>query len=63
MFYVDIENTEEIINSLNYVTNNIEELKNKREVSKNYSISNFSVKKMLDDYQNVYDSLAKERTI
>ncbi len=55
--YVDIENTQEIINSLKYVINNIEELKNKREVSKNYSISNFSVKKMLDDYQNVYDSL------
>ena len=56
-FFVDISNKVEIINSLNYVRNNIEKIRAGRAKSKEYSISNFSVNNMLGDYKKVYNSL------
>ena len=56
-FFVDINNKEEIIDSLHYVTNNLEKIKNKRQISKEYSIINFGVNSMLESYKKVYDSL------
>ena len=55
--YVDISNENEITNSLNYVTHNIENIKHGREISKSHSIENFGLEKMLEDYMGVYRSL------
>ena len=55
--FVDIANKEEIINSLNYLTNNIDKLKNAREISKDYAVDNFSIHNMLEGYKKVYSSL------
>ena len=59
-FFVDIDNRDEIINSLDYVKQNIEKLKNEREISKDYSVSNFGVNNMLESYKQVYDSLSSD---
>ena len=56
-FFVDISNKIEIINSLNYVRDNIKQVRVNRAKSKEYSISNFSVNNMLGEYKKVYDSL------
>ena len=56
-FFVDISNKVEIINSLNYVRNNIKQIRASRAKSKEYSISNFSVNNMLGEYKKVYNSL------
>jgi len=55
--FVDISNKVEVINSLYYVRDNIKQIRANREKSKEYSISNFSVNNMLDDYKKVYNSL------
>ena len=55
--FVDPSNKLEIINSLNYVRGNIREIKARRAESREHSISNFSVDKMLDGYIKVYNSL------
>lgn len=59
-FFVDISNKVELINSLNYVRNNIKKIRGGREKSKEYSISNFSVNNMLGEYKKVYDSLYED---
>jgi len=59
-FFVDIDKRDEIINSLNYVEQNIEKLKNEREISKDYSVSNFGVNNMLEGYKQVYESLCSD---
>jgi glycosyltransferase involved in cell wall biosynthesis len=56
-FFVDALNKTEIVNSLNYVRDNIQQIKATRAESKEYSISNFSVNKMLGEYMRVYSSL------
>ena len=55
--FVDIYDANEIIRSLNFVLTNIEKIKHRRGISKEYSISKFGVHKMLDAYKEVYDSL------
>ena len=55
--FVDIYDANEIIRSLNFVLTNIEKIKQRRGISKEYSISKFGVHKMLDAYKEVYDSL------
>jgi len=56
-FFVDISNKVEIVNSLNYIRNNIEKIRAGRSKSKEYSKSNFSVNNMLGEYKKVYNSL------
>ena len=58
--FVNISNKTEIINSLDYIKNNIKNIKNGRSKSKEYSISAFSVNKMLAEYKRVYDSILKD---
>ncbi len=56
--FVDIYDANEIIRSLNFVIKNIEKIKDRRGISKKYSISKFGVHKMLSAYKEVYDSLS-----
>jgi len=60
-FFVDMSNKGEIINSLNYVRDNIEKIRICRSKSKEYAISNFSVNTMLGDYKKVYKSICKDK--
>tara|TARA_B100000575_G_C23137452_1_gene661131 strand:- start:2270 stop:3361 length:1092 start_codon:yes stop_codon:yes gene_type:complete len=55
--YVDSANEKEVINSLNYISQNIEKLKGQRNVSKKYSIDSFGLDIMLKSYMEVYKSL------
>ena len=59
-FFVDISNKTEIINSLDYIKNNIEKKRLGRGKSKKYAINNFSVNNMLGEYKKVYDSILKD---
>ena len=58
--FVDSSNTDEIVNSLNHVRDNIKTLRNGRDKSKEHSINNFGVQHMLGGYKKVYDSLCEE---
>ncbi len=58
--FVDFSSNYEIVNSLKYVNNNIEEIRRGRNKSKKYAVNNFSVRNMLDGYKKVYDSLYKD---
>tara|TARA_B100000787_G_scaffold147747_1_gene118876 strand:+ start:8887 stop:9972 length:1086 start_codon:yes stop_codon:yes gene_type:complete len=58
--FVDTSNTDEIVNSLNHVRDNITTLSGGRDKSKEHSINNFGVKHMLAGYKKVYDSLCEE---
>ena len=59
-FFVDESNKDEIINSLNYVRNNIKDIRDGRSQSKEYSISTFSVDNMLGEYKKVYNSICED---
>ena len=59
-FFVDISNKAEIIKSLNYVKDNIKQIKVGREKSKEHSIKNFSINNMLKGYQKIYLSICEE---
>ena len=54
--FVDESNIGFIIEALEYVTKNIEQIRDERNLSKQYSINTFSVDKMLSEYREVYDS-------
>ena len=54
--YVDSANEKEVINSLNYISQNIEKLKGQRNISKDYSIDSFGLDIMLKGYMEVYKS-------
>lgn len=56
-YFVDPSDQSEIINSLIYVQKNIESIRALRDLSKEHSKRNFSVKNMLDEYREVYESL------
>ena len=58
--FVDLSSNDEIVNSLNYVRDNIKVIKCGRNKSKEHSINNFSVQNMLDGYKKVYDSLYED---
>ena len=55
--YVDKDNEEEIINSLNYVAKEIYKLKDQRDMSKKHSIERFGLNNMLEGYMDVYKSV------
>ena len=55
--YVDSANEKDVINSLNFVSQNIEKLKGQRNTSKKYSIDSFGLDIMLKGYMEVYKSL------
>lgn len=59
-FFVDISNKDEIIESLNYVMNNLKKNRIGREKSKEYAISKFGVGNMLDGYKKVYKSICQD---
>lgn len=56
-FFVNLSNKLEIIDSLMYVKENINDIKKNRSKSKSYSINNFGLKKMLKEYVQLYDSI------
>tara|TARA_B100000768_G_scaffold159090_2_gene157969 strand:- start:5684 stop:6769 length:1086 start_codon:yes stop_codon:yes gene_type:complete len=58
--FVDLASSHEIVNSLNYVRDNIQDIRCSSNISKEHSVNNFSVQKMLDGYKKVYDSLCKD---
>ena len=57
--YVDLSLSDQVINSLYFVRDNILKIKKSRNLSKIYSVENFSVEKMLSEYINVYESFIK----
>ena len=59
--YVDNDNEEEIINSLNYVAKEIYKLKGQRDMSKDHSIERFGLNNMLEGYMDVYKSVNSDR--
>lgn len=59
--YVDNDNEEEIINSLNYVAKEIYKLKDQRDMSKDHSIERFGLNNMLEGYMDVYKSVNSDR--
>ena len=59
--YVDKDNEEEIINSLNYVAKEIYKLKDQRDMSKKHSIERFGLNNMLEGYMEVYKSVNSDR--
>ena len=60
--FVDQENNDEIVSSLNYISKNIKTVKHGREISKEHSIDNFSVKNMLASYKEQYNHLCQIST-
>ncbi|MEL0237911.1 MAG: glycosyltransferase family 4 protein [Gammaproteobacteria bacterium] len=58
--FVNYTKTDEIVNSLNYVSDNIEEIRCGRKISKEHSVNNFSLNNMLESYKKVYDSICEE---
>jgi len=56
-YFVDLDNAEDIENSLDYVRNNLNTIRSSRDISKEYTMLNFSVKNMLKEYRKVYESL------
>ena len=56
-YFVDLDNAEDIENSLDYVQNNLNTIRSSRDISKEYTMLNFSVKNMLKEYRKVYESL------
>ena len=59
--YVDKDNEEEIINSLNYVAKEICKLKDQRGMSREHSIERFGLNNMLEGYMEVYKSVNSDR--
>jgi|TARA_B110000263_G_C15294156_1_gene504764 glycosyltransferase involved in cell wall biosynthesis len=59
-FFVDLYKKEQILNSLYYVRDNIGKTKKSRNISREYSIANFSVNNMLRDYKKVYKSISED---
>ena len=59
--YVDKDNEKEIINSLNYVANEICKLKDQRSISKQHSIEKFGLDNMLEGYMEVYKSVNSDK--
>ena len=55
--FVNEDKESEIVNAVNYVSENLEQIKVGKINSKEYSITNFSVNKMLESYNVVYESL------
>ena len=53
-YFVNPLDQSEIIDSLIYIQKNILTIRSSRELSKEYSVNNFSVKKMLDEYREEY---------
>lgn len=59
-FFVDLSSNDQIVTSLNYVSENIKAIRSGRNNSKKYAVNNFSVKNMLDGYRKVYESIYKD---
>ena len=59
--YVDKDNEEEIINSLNYVAKEICKLKDQRDMSREHSLERFGLNNMLEGYMEVYKSVNSDR--
>ena len=57
--FVKIDNQEDVINSLLYARDEIENIRKSRFVSREYSVSKFSVNNMLRDYVKIYESISK----
>ena len=55
--FVDTSDQDQIIESLNYVLSNLSEIRCGRDISKEYSIDNFSAERMLEKYKGIYQSL------
>lgn len=55
--FVELSDQRQIIESINYVINRLEEVRSERHISKEYSIANFSVNRMLEEYKEVYNSI------
>tara|TARA_Y100001970_G_scaffold294340_1_gene451022 strand:- start:4529 stop:5623 length:1095 start_codon:yes stop_codon:yes gene_type:complete len=58
--YVNLNNQKDLINSLLYVMDEIDSIRKNRSLSKEHSISKFSVKNMLRDYVNIYSTALEE---
>lgn len=56
-YFIDLQNSKDIENSLVYVQNNLEKIKASRDKSKDHTKMNFSVTRMLKEYRQVYESL------
>ena len=59
-YLIELSNKAQIRDSLLYVEKNIEEIKSNRKKSKDHAISNFSIKKMLQLYTDVYQDVYKQ---
>jgi glycosyltransferase involved in cell wall biosynthesis len=61
--FVNSSKKREILNSLNFVNNNISTIRQERLSSREYAIDRFGLKNMLEKYKNVYDCLDKKKII
>lgn len=55
--FVELSDQKQIIKSINYVINCLNKVRGERDISKEHSLTNFSVNKMLEEYKEVYNSL------
>lgn len=55
--FVDMRKRMQVVDALNSVANNLNEIRQGRTLSKDYSISNFSMQKMLLGYERIYRAL------
>jgi glycosyltransferase involved in cell wall biosynthesis len=57
--FIDLKNKNEIVDSLNFIQNHIDSIRSSRQLSKEYSINNFSSDIMLSEYMKVYECLRR----
>lgn len=57
--FVDLSQKKQISYSFDYIMENIEKIKKSRDLSKSYSLENFSMRSMLSEYTNIYKDLQK----
>ena len=62
-YFVNPSNQSEIINSLVYIQHNIVKIRSSRELSIEHSVKNFSVKKMLNEYREIYNLINNKNNI
>ena len=55
--FVDMRKRMQVVDALNSVANNLNEIRQGRTLSKDYTISNFSMQKMLLGYERIYRAL------
>ena len=61
--FVEPSNQNQITESINYALSNLNLIRSERDISKQYSIDNFSAERMLEEYKAIYNSLYDHQKI